>query len=84
MTVHKYVLAIRDVVLLALPAGAKPLHVAEQAGQLCLWALVDPDKKLTKRTFRVVGTGQSAPAKGYVGTALLHGGSLVLHVFEEA
>ena len=44
-----------------LPAGAKFLDAQNQDGQLCLWFLCDPDAKETPRTFRIVGTGKTAP-----------------------
>lgn len=82
-TIHKYNLSLTDHTLVAMPEGGKPLYVAFQGPYLCLWALVDPSKKLTKRGFRIVGTGHDAPSSGYIGTALMEDGQLVLHVFDD-
>lgn len=83
-TVHKYTLEPGDYVDILLPAGAETLHVGEQAGKLCLWALVDPGKPLKKRTFRVAGTGHVIRENGltYIGTAIIARGALVFHVFQ--
>lgn len=83
MTIHKYSLSVTDRALVAMPEGAKALHVAFQGEHLCLWALINPSKKLTKRYFRIVGTGHDAPAESYIGTAIMEGGQLVLHVFDD-
>jgi len=52
----------------------------------CLWALVNPDERHSKRQFRLAGTGhpiiQDEGALRFVGTIQLHGGSLVFHLFE--
>lgn len=67
-----------------LPIGAKLLSVHAQGSDLCLWALVDTEADLENREFVIVGTGHEVPehAGEFVGTALLVGGQLVLHVFE--
>lgn len=68
-----------------LPPGAEVLHVAEQHGQITLWARLDPSAARVARTFHVVGTGGDVPdrADTFRGTAVAAGGSLVFHVFEE-
>jgi hypothetical protein len=82
-TVHKYVLPVEDEVTFAPPAGAQLLHVAEQQGDLCLWALVDPSRQPRLRHLRIAGTGHEIDGSpSYIGTAHLHGGRLVIHVFE--
>lgn len=85
-TIWKYIWPLpQDRVEFDMPKGAKVLSVNEQAGHLCLWALVDDVAEKEKRKFSVVGTGHSAPDTDdskHLGTILMHGGSLVLHVFE--
>lgn len=74
--------------VLQMPKGARVLHVHDQNGVPCLWALVDPDAKVDMRGFLVAGTGQllsddieratyhgAAHCRSYVTT-------LVWHVFE--
>ena len=81
--VWKYPLFATDVQPVNIPAGGQILHVAEQHGSLALWALVDPSAATESRLIAICGTGQPAPAAGqHIGTVLLHGGTLVLHVFE--
>lgn len=84
MTVWKYTLLAADLQRIEMPAGAQILHVAEQHGELCMWALVDPDEPPVAHRFTVIGTGHIAPSRpaAYVGSALMLGGSLVWHVFE--
>lgn len=67
-----------------MPVGAEILHVAEQNGQMCLWALVDPHALSEGRRFMVIGTGHEIvePVLRHIGTALMFGGSLVFHAFE--
>lgn len=67
-----------------MPVGAKPLSVHAQGNDLCLWALVDTEAELENREFVIVGTGHEVHdhAGEFIGSALLAGGTLVLHVFE--
>lgn len=87
-TVWKYELKTTDQQIISMPQGARPLHVGEQRGQICLWALVDPDPSLSmeERRIAIVGTGHVAPefaTAPYLGTVSMYGGSLVFHVFVE-
>jgi hypothetical protein len=73
-----------------MPEGAQILAVQGQAGQGCLWALVDPFAPKVPRMFHVVATGERLPdavdKMQHCGTYQLyqlHGGALVFHVFEE-
>ena len=82
-TAWKFILQPKTTV--EIPDGAKILHIAQQREYLCMWALVDPEQPKVKRTFIVYGTGHDMPDDPgeFVGTALMDGGSLVFHVFEE-
>lgn len=73
----------------AMPAGAKLLHVGVQEVELfttaVVWALVNPDEtQMIERQFMLVPTGHPFYGEGmdYVGTVLLDDGAFVLHVFE--
>jgi hypothetical protein len=68
-----------------MPKGADVFTIAEQNNHLYMWALVDVNAIPEIRHFCVVGTGQSVEveSKAYLGTALLHNETLVLHVFEQ-
>jgi hypothetical protein len=86
--VYKYVLHLpsldkNDTLTLDMPRGAKSLHVAEQSGHLCLWALVNPaEKTQVPVRLAVHGTGHAFDHAGvHLGSGLLQGGRLVLHVF---
>lgn len=85
ITVRKQRLALVDVQTLSLPLDTEPLHVAEQFGELCLWYRVNTDIIATQSLqIALCGTGRPCPASldgKYLGTALLHGGALVLHAF---
>ena len=82
-TIHKYVLPAQDDVVVKMPIGAKILQVAAQREEICLWAEVDTAKKLENVEFEINGTGHelSSKKKTYLGTAQLHQGRIVLHVF---
>ena len=84
-TVWKYALKATAQQLVSIPQGAKLLHVAEQHGELCLWAHVDPSQSVEDRGIAIIGTGHNAPDPGqmdHVGSVLMHGGALVFHVFD--
>lgn len=69
-----------------MPEGAKILHVAEQAGSICLWAEVETQATQKQRHISVYGTGQRMPDNPgtFIGSVLLHVGALVFHIYEEA
>lgn len=83
--VWKFPVPIDDVVDINMPPGAKILHVAEQFGAPCIWALVTPGESTERRTFRFAGTGhpiEERHAGTFVGTFFMEGGALVFHLFE--
>lgn len=87
--VYKYEWPLRaeraDRATFDMPRDAEILCVREQYDRaLCIWARVVIGRALEKRNFILCGTGHEAPDPDhtYIGTGMLHGGSLVLHVFE--
>lgn len=90
--VYKYPLDIADRQTLRLPqllknvaAPEQVLHIGEQNGAPMLWAMVDPALPSHDLTIRMFGTGQPCDASPdqYLGTLILYGGQLVLHLFYE-
>lgn len=83
--VWKYVLPVHEGKTefdVAMPMGAELLCAREQANTICIWARVDPEEtRVVKRRIEIALTGGPAPLSPYLGTALLHGGALVVHVF---
>ena len=82
--IWKYTISPKE--SLAMPKGAEVLTVQTQNGDICLWALVDPQNKLEERYFEVYGTGHDIYCdmgieRKYIGTVQLNNG-LVFHVFE--
>ena len=70
-----------------IPAGARLLHCAEQHGQVALWFEVpDPEAPKVEHGYQLFGTGTGPIGDHlvYVGTVLLAGGDLVLHVYERS
>lgn len=74
-----------------MPFGAEVLSLDWQHGNLCMWALVDPDAVKEQRHFIIVGTGheystewpeRNLTSEGYRGTFQYLGGDLIFHVFE--
>lgn len=84
-TVWKFQLRMENTQDVSMPDGAIPLRVIEQGNTIALWALVKPDRPKVTRQVTIVGTGAPVDDKlgvfEYVDSVLLHGGSLVFHVF---
>lgn len=82
-TIYKYVLPIKDEVVLEVPGGGQQvLLVAEQHGSLTMWMQVNDSLPLRKRTFRIRGTGHpldKAEGDFHVGSAIV--GQYVWHVY---
>ena len=83
-TIWKFPLAVQDEQLIDVPKGSQILSVATQHGQLCVWAIVDPEAELLPHKFSVRGTGHAIVGDEgtYIGTAQMAGGQLVWHVFK--
>lgn len=82
-TIWKAILKPTDVQDIEVPEDAELLTARDQMEQICVWFKCNPDKPMTKRRIAICGTGHAAPEGArYVGTGFLHGGQLVLHVFE--
>jgi hypothetical protein len=82
-TIWKSVLKPQDIQVIGVPVGAEILCAKEQHNEICVWFLCDPSEPKVTRQIAIVGTGHPAPDDGrYLGTASLHGGSLMFHVFE--
>ena len=85
MKVFKYPLEVRSNVL-TVPFGAQILSVGQQNGQLCLWALVEPEAREVQIEITVVGTGWDIKGRlsdfvdGFLGTVQV--GAFVWHVFD--
>ena len=84
-TIHKYELIISHEQEVFLSAGAEILHVDNQAGELCMWALVDTDAAIETVEIRIYGTGEdidkSMIGYRYIGTVLLMQDRLASHVY---
>lgn len=85
MVIWKYELEIKDLQHVDMPYGAKILSVANQNGNLCMWASVDPSAEKMWRFVEIIGTGHLIPTdlngeRIFIGTVVI--GSLVWHVFE--
>lgn len=85
MVIWKFELAITDMQEVTMPDGAELLSVANQNGNLCLWAIVDPSKERRRRYIEIIGTGNPMPTdmgvdRKFIGTAVVN--PFVWHVFE--
>lgn len=83
--IHKFYLAPARQTVLHVSPDAKVIHVHAQGDLVCVWLIV-PDGKLAPVVFTCLNTGQEIPddAGRYVGTAHLHAGRTVVHVFAGA
>jgi hypothetical protein len=88
-TIYKYELPLEgsDVQHIDMPEGAELLYVDIQPEvalhSVFVWALVDTDKPMAKRTLAVTGTGHPVPDEGtgrYVGSCRMQ--AFVWHVWE--
>lgn len=81
-TVYKYLFDPFDTPI-ELPEGAEILHVAEQHGDVCMWALVNPENDHVVRKFEIYGTGHTIDEerqKSFIGTVFYK--EFVFHIFE--
>lgn len=81
--IWKYPLDVTDKQVIQMPANAKVLSVADQAGVLTIWALVDVDAEKEARKFYVVGTGHPLDFTGANFLGSVQQGPFVWHVFVE-
>jgi len=84
-TIYKYTLDPGNLKI-QMPIDAKILTAQGQNDQICIWAEVDPDSLTEEVIFEVFGTGHEMPTgmgidREYIGTAQIHNGSLVFHVY---
>ena len=84
MTIWKQTLQPTDVQEIMIPEGAEMLSAREQLDHICVWFRCDPSRRLRPRKLAIVGTGHPAPDSiaRFLGTASLHNGELMFHVFE--
>lgn len=83
--IYKYEIPMTDSFSLPLPKGAEIIYVGLQRGEPQMWALVDPAAETELRSFCVHGTGHTV-AEGdlkHLGSLIMHGDALVVHVFEK-
>lgn len=86
-TIWKYELKVTDSQRTEMPTGAKVLSVQVQFEKPCLWAMVDPERIMEHRTFRIYGTGHIIDINSnnlqFIGTFQVSGGGYVFHLFEQ-
>jgi len=85
MKIYKYLLEVTDEQVLELPKNAGILSVAEQNGNIVLYAMVNPEMHTEKIRIAIIGTGHEIPRPQdldrFVGTVKQRGGLLMWHVF---
>ena len=87
-TIWKYELELYGHQTIEMPLGSHILTVQSQKGNLCIWALVDPDETETEeRTIEIYTTGRMITYtdelhKQYIGTVQLDSGDFIAHIFE--
>lgn len=57
LTIYKYQLGLAAHQSIEAPIGAKWLDAQMQHNKITLWAIVDPELKMVKHHFEIVGTG---------------------------
>ncbi len=85
--VHKYPLLRQRQQQVSIPYGATAMHIHEQDGRVCIWAVCPyPSFDVPDDTFDVlcISTGEPVPEDWsfwYRETCHIHGGNTVVHVF---
>jgi hypothetical protein len=85
--IYKYPLVFEDQQFVELPVGSDILSVAEQRGQIVLYAIVDTEEEDKAEVLvYIYGTGNpmgkaNPRAKHFLGTVNTHNGALMWHVF---
>jgi len=85
--IWKFQLKEHGIQSIEMPHGARVLSVQVQPNTgVMVWAECDPDNAKHVRWFNVVMTGQPFHASDwrFIATLQLHGGEIVLHVYERA
>lgn len=87
MEIWKYTLRVEDHQYVTWPRGSRPLYVAEQRGEIVLYAHVDAgENHAERREVWVHGTGHTtgfSAAAQPLGVVSLMEGALMFHVFIE-
>lgn len=83
-TIWKFHVPPLDIFPLFMPQGATVLSVQTQHQQPYIWALVDSNKPMIIRDFRLVGTGHQITEPGlvFIGTFQTGDGDFIGHLFE--
>jgi hypothetical protein len=84
-TIHKQLLQLTDVQYVKIPKGSTILTVREQYDAVCMWYSCDTEGRNEIKTIYIIKTGQHLPdeAETYLGTAVLHSGKLVFHIYTQ-
>ena len=85
MKIWKFYLGVGPETTVTLPKGAQVLSVGTQDELIHMWAIVDPDAARIEKNFHIVSTGEPCEhVRGmkFCGMAMMHGGSLIFHIFE--
>lgn len=82
--IYKYTVDIQDTITIRAPRVHRWLHFAVQYGTATLWGEVDTDTPERDHVFSLRGTGHPMTGEEgqHIGTIMLQGGALVLHLFE--
>lgn len=82
MVVWKFRLSLTEEQTIELPGGATILSTQNQGGQICLWAIVNPEQEKVAKRIAIIGTGNPMPSgvQRFIGTVLMT--HFVWHIFE--
>lgn len=85
ITVYKYEIPIEDTARINAPRGAIFRHVDTQYEKPMVWAEVDTCLELTEHVLHVRGTGHpfTGDEGDHLGSLMLNGGDIVLHIYKD-
>lgn len=83
--IWKFPVQATEIFTIDMPRGAQVLSVQVQHDAPQMWAMVDPAAPQSRRTFRLIGTGNpfnDADRLRFIGTFQMRDGDEVQHLFE--
>jgi hypothetical protein len=83
--IYKYPFEIKDEFIIEMPYDSKILNAFCQNDIPCMWALVNPQRKLQKRKFTIIGTGHPIEETynlEHISTFSQSDGKFIWHLFE--
>jgi len=80
--IWKFPLEVRMEQRIRMPRDSVIVDVQVQNGQICMWAICNPDRIEVDREFLIIGTGQEFDTTETYYRGTVQNGVVVWHIFE--